>query len=139
MGSTLTSRIWSAIHGDLHKPQIVLTTNLHLGFTASVRCTVHLKTLENIRRWRTCHSEGLALFIVGDFGCPEIRTLKINRFENPTLSVTVLALACGFFLSCRRAVGKGWRELLHSSLNCSRRVSQNKTIPLSISSSAADL
>lgn len=68
---------------------------------------VQLKTLKIIRRWGTHHSKGLALFIVADFGCPEIRTLKVKRFESLVSSATVLSLAYSFFLSSSPA-GEPW-------------------------------
>lgn len=60
--STLTNRIWPAIHGDQYKPQTVPTSNLCLGFTASVRClnqscapqnTLEHQEVGNTPLWRT--------------------------------------------------------------------------------------
>ena len=106
---------------------------------------MHLETLKNVSDQEvrsTPLSEGLDLFGVGHFGCPEIRTLKVNRLESLTPSCYHAAFGLWLLpqlLSCRRVVGKDWRELHLSSLkkrsNCTRRMSQIRAVPLSNSCS----
>lgn len=150
VGSALTDRSWPAIHGGLHKTWAVSTACLGSGFAAFIVIwgalinAVHLKTLKNVSDWKvrsTPLSEGLDLFRVGHFGCPEIRTLKVNRLFKVSFPLlpccpwpVVSSLAPGV-----RVVGKDWRELHLSSLkkrsNCHRRVSQIRAVPLSNSCS----
>lgn len=123
VGSTLASRFWPAIHRDLHKPQIVPTTNLCLGFTASVRC--HNQSCELQNTWE--HQE------VGNMPLWRINSFYSGRFWMPRNKDTqdqyiwkshFICYCAGLglwvlpqLLSCRRVVGKDWRQLFRSSLN----------------------